>query len=63
VPRITFKKRRLEQKFIPAIRKVLAESEERKARKLEEFRLREAHRTLKQKVNARTLKLKAEIAE
>ncbi|MCE5263441.1 MAG: response regulator [Deltaproteobacteria bacterium] len=55
-------KRLLEQRLVPAIRRALKESEERRARKKAEEELREAHRTLEEKVEERTAELQAEIA-
>lgn len=55
-------KRLLEQRLVPAIRRAIKESEERRARKRAEAELREAHRTLEEKVELRTAELQAEIA-
>lgn len=49
-------------RLVPAVQRVLAESEEHKARKKAEEALREAHRALERKVEARTAELRSEIA-
>ena len=56
-------KSRLQQRLVPAVRRVLAEAEGRKARKKAEAELREAHRTLEESVRIRTAELEAEINE
>jgi DNA-binding response OmpR family regulator len=50
-------KTRLQQRLVPAVRRALAEAEEHRARKQAEADLREANRTLEEKVKARTLEL------
>ncbi len=55
-------KSRLEQRLVPAVRRALAEAEERGARRKAEEELREAHRTLEERVETRTAELQAEIA-
>ena len=55
-------KARLQQRLVPAIRRVLAEAEEQHARKQAEAELREAHRTLEKRVKIRTAELEAEIS-
>jgi len=55
-------KTRLQQRLAPAVRRVLAEAEEHRARKLAEAELREVHRTLEERVRIRTAELEAEIA-
>jgi DNA-binding NtrC family response regulator len=55
-------KTRLEQRLGPAVRRALAEADEHKARKKAEAELREAHRTLEEKVRIRTVELEAEVA-
>ena len=54
-------KNRLQQRLVPAVRRVLGEAEEHRARKHAEEELREAHRTLEEKVKTRTSELEAEI--
>jgi len=54
-------KNRLQQRLAPAVRRALAESEEHKARKQAEQELREAHRTLEERVKVRTAELEAEM--
>ena len=54
-------KTRLRQKLIPAVRRALAEAEEHRARKQAEEALRESHRTLEERVRARTSELEAEM--
>ena len=54
-------KARLQQRLVPAIRRALAEAEEHQARKQAEAELREAHRTLEEKVKIRTVELQEEI--
>ncbi|MDD5169944.1 MAG: PAS domain S-box protein, partial [Syntrophales bacterium] len=55
-------KDRLQQRLVPAVRRALAEAEGFRARKQAEARLREAHRTLEERVKVRTAELEAEIA-
>jgi DNA-binding NtrC family response regulator len=55
-------KSRLEQRLGPAVKRALAEAEEHKERKKAEAELREAHRTLEERVKVRTAELEAEIA-
>jgi PAS domain S-box-containing protein len=55
-------KNRLQQRLVPAVRRALAEAEERKARKQAEEELRKAHRTLEKRVKLRTEELEAEMA-
>ena len=54
-------KTRLQQRLVPAVRRALAESKELKARKKAEEELREAHRTLEERVKIRTVELQEEI--
>jgi CheY-like chemotaxis protein len=54
-------KTRLQQRLVPAIRRALAEAEEHRARQRAEDELREAHRTLEEKIKIRTAELEAEI--
>jgi signal transduction histidine kinase len=54
-------KNRLQQRLVPAVRRALAEAEGRKARRKMEAELREAHRTLEERVKLRTAELQAEI--
>ncbi|MDQ5987562.1 MAG: Adaptive-response sensory-kinase SasA [Syntrophus sp. SKADARSKE-3] len=54
-------KHRLQQRLIPAVRRTLAEAEEHRARKRAEAELREAHRTLEERVKIRTAELEAEV--
>ena len=54
-------KTRLQQRLAPAVRRVLAEAEEHRGRKRAEAELREAHRTLEERVRIRTAELEAEI--
>jgi PAS domain S-box-containing protein len=54
-------KNRLQQRLAPAVRRALAEAEELKARKKAEEELREAHRTLEERVKTRTAELEAEM--
>ena len=49
-------------RLVPAVERALAEAEAHKARKRAETELRESHRTLEEKVKARTADLEAEIA-
>ena len=56
-------KTRLEQRLAPAVKRALAEAEEHRARKQAQAELREAHRTLEERVKIRTAELEAEIAE
>ena len=55
-------KNRLQQRLVPAVRRALAEAEEHRARKQAEAELREAHRTLEERVKTRTAELEAEMA-
>ena len=55
-------KTRLQQRLVPAVRRALAEAEEQRARKQAEAELREAHRTLEERVKIRTAELEAEIS-
>ena len=55
-------KNRLQQRLAPAVRRALAEAEEHRARKQAEAELREAHRTLEERVKIRTAELEAEVA-
>lgn len=55
-------KSRLQQRLAPAVRRALAEAEEHRARKQAEEELRESHRTLEEKVKARTAELTEEMA-
>ncbi|MDQ5987061.1 MAG: hypothetical protein CSYNP_02797 [Syntrophus sp. SKADARSKE-3] len=55
-------KNRLRQRLVPAVRRALAEADEHRARKQAEEALREAHRTLEERVKIRTEELEAEIA-
>ncbi len=55
-------KTRLQQRLIPAVRRALAEAEEHRARQQAEAELREAHRTLEERVKIRTAELEAEVA-
>ncbi len=55
-------KNRLQQRLVPAVRRALAEAEEHRVRRQAEIDLREAHKTLEEKVKARTAELEAEIA-
>jgi signal transduction histidine kinase/DNA-binding response OmpR family regulator len=52
-------KNRLQQKLVPAVRRALAEAEGQKARKKAEAELREAHRSLEERVRIRTADLEA----
>jgi PAS domain S-box-containing protein len=54
-------KSRLQQRLAPAVRRALAEAEEHKARKQAEVELREANRTLEERVKIRTSDLEAEM--
>ena len=54
-------KSRLQQRLAPAVRRVIAEAREQKARKKAEEELREAHRTLESKIEERTAELKKQI--
>jgi PAS domain S-box-containing protein len=54
-------KSRLQQRLVPAVRRALTEVEEHRARKLTEDELREARRTLEERVKIRTAELYAEI--
>ena len=55
-------KNRLNQRLVPAVKRALAEAEEQRARKQAEAELREAHRTLEERVKIRTAELEAEMA-
>ena len=55
-------KHRLQQRLVPAVRRALTEAEVHRARKQAETELREAHRTLEERVRIRTAELEAEIA-
>ena len=55
-------KNRLQQRLVPAVQRALAEAEEHRARKQAEAELREAHRTLEERVKIRTAELEAEMA-
>ena len=54
-------KSRLEQRLVPAVRRALAEAEEHKARKRAEAELREACKTMEERVKIRTAELEAEM--
>jgi PAS domain S-box-containing protein len=54
-------KKLLQQRLGPAIRRALAEAEEHRARKQAEAELREAARTLEERVKIRTAELEAEV--
>ena len=54
-------KNRLQQRLVPAVLRALAEAEDHRARKQAEADLREAHRTLEERVEIRTAELQAEI--
>ena len=54
-------KSRLQQRLVPAVRRALAEAGEHRARKQAEEELRESHRTLEERVKARTAELEAEM--
>ena len=53
-------KSRLQQRLVPAVGRALAEAEEHKGRTQAERELREAHRTLEERVEIRTAELQAE---
>ena len=55
-------KTRLQQRLVPAVQRALAEAEEHQARKKAEAELREAHRTLEERVKIRTAELETEMA-
>ncbi|MDD5169207.1 MAG: PAS domain S-box protein, partial [Syntrophales bacterium] len=54
-------KTRLQQRLVPAVQRALAEAEDHRARKKAEAELREAHRTLEERVKIRTAELEAEV--
>ncbi|MCE5263479.1 MAG: PAS domain S-box protein [Deltaproteobacteria bacterium] len=54
-------KDRLRQRLVPAVQRALAEAEERGGRNRAEAELREAHRTLEERVRIRTAELEAEM--
>ncbi len=54
-------KNRLHQRLVPAVQRTLAEAKEHRARKQAGSALREAHRTLEERVKTRTAELEAEI--
>ena len=54
-------KTRLQQRLVPAVRRALAEAEEHRARKQAEAELREAYRTMEERVKIRTAELEAEM--
>jgi PAS domain S-box-containing protein len=54
-------KTRLEQRLAPAVRRALTEADEHRARKQAEAELREAHKTLEERVLLRTAELEAEM--
>jgi len=54
-------KTRLQQRLIPSVQRAIAEAEEHRARKQAEAELREAHKTLEERVKIRTAELEAEI--
>ena len=56
-------KSRLQQRLAPAVKRALAEAEELRARKKAEAELREAHRTLEERVKIRTAELETEATE
>ena len=53
-------KTRLQRRLVPAVRRALAEAEEHRARKKAEADLREAYKTMAQRVKIRTEELKTE---
>jgi signal transduction histidine kinase/DNA-binding response OmpR family regulator len=55
-------KSRLQQRLVPAVRRALAEAQEYRARREAEAALREAYRTLEERVKSRTAELQAEVA-
>ena len=55
-------KNRLQQRLVPAVKRALAEAEEHRARKQAEVELREAYRTMEERVKLRTAELEAEMA-
>ncbi len=55
-------KSRLQQRLGPAVQRALAEAKEHKERIMAEAELREAHRTLEERVKIRTAALEAEVA-
>ena len=54
-------KTRLQQRLVPAVQRALAEAEEHQARKQAEAELREAYRTMEERVKIRTAELEAEM--
>ena len=54
-------KTRLQQRLVPAVRRALAEAEEHRARRQAEEELREAHKTLEERVKIRTAELYEEV--
>jgi len=54
-------KTRMEQRLVPAVKRALAEAEEHRARSRAEAELRDAHRTLEEKVIIRTAELQEQI--
>ena len=55
-------KNRLQQRLVPAVKRALAEAEEHRARKQAEVELREAYKTMEERVKIRTAELEAEMA-
>jgi DNA-binding NtrC family response regulator len=56
-------KNRIQQRLVPAVRRALAEAEERRARKRAEEELHESHRTLEERVKIKTAEMQEEIAK
>jgi diguanylate cyclase (GGDEF)-like protein/PAS domain S-box-containing protein len=54
-------KTRLQQRLVPAVQRAIAEVDDHRARKQAENELREAHRTLEERVKIRSAELEAEI--